>query len=186
MLEEINKATEVIKNGGVILYPTETVWGLGCDPTNDTAIDRILEIKKRPENKSLIILVPSEAILQRYVKNIPEVCYDLIDFADRPLTIVYPDAQHLSEKLTAKDNSIAIRLTKDEFCRKLMQKLKTGIVSTSANISGNPPPVAFHDISEEIKNNVDYIVNLPDRKGTGTPSQIIKIKANSEVEIIRK
>lgn len=186
MKSEVEKAVKIIQDGGVILYPTDTVWGLGCDPNNQAAIERIIEIKKRDQHKSFIILVPSEAILQRYVKEIPEVCYDLIDFADKPLTIVYPNAQHLSKLLCADDNSIAIRLTKDAFCKELMLKLKSGMVSTSANISGDKAPVELKDISSSISKAVDYIVNLPGHKGTKVPSQIIKIGANGEVQIIRK
>jgi L-threonylcarbamoyladenylate synthase len=186
MQEEINKAIDVIKKGGVILYPTDTVWGLGCDPKNDSAIEKIFKIKNRKEGKSLILLVPNEALLQRYVKEIPEVCYDLIDYAVEPMTIIYPMAQNMSKLIPANDNSVGIRITKDEFCKQLTQKLKSAIVSTSANVSGEPTPVNFSDLNEDILNNVDYIVNLPAHKGTAKPSQIIKIKGNSEVEIIRK
>ncbi|MEX1001178.1 MAG: L-threonylcarbamoyladenylate synthase [Crocinitomicaceae bacterium] len=186
MKEEIEKAAEIVRNGGVILYPTDTVWGLGCDPANDKAVEKLIAIKNRPAEKSLIILVPDEALLQRYVKEIPEVCYDLIDYATSPLTIIYPQAQHLSPLIPAEDNSIGIRLTKDEFCVKLMKKLRSGIVSTSANLSNSPTPLSFHEISEEIKHNVDYVVPLTNHKGTTKPSQIIKIGANSEVQIIRK
>lgn len=186
MKEEIEKAAEVIRNGGVILYPTDTVWGLGCDPTNDKAIEKILEIKNRPEGKSLIILVPSEAILQRYVKEIPDVCYDLIDAASSPLTIVYPNAQHLSNLITAEDNSIAIRLTKNKFCVELMNRMRAGLVSTSANISGEQTATTLKQVSKQIISKVDYIVNLPEIVGTNVPSQIIKIKTNGEFKIIRK
>ena len=186
MKGEIEKAVDVIRAGGVVLYPTDTVWGLGCDPTNDKAVEKILDIKNRPEGKSLIILVPSEAILQRYVKEIPNVCYDLIDAADKPLTIVYPNAQHVSNLISAEDNSLGIRLTKNDFCVQLMNKLKSGIVSTSANISGEPTATTLNEVSELIKRKVDYIVNLPEIVGTTVPSQIIKIKINGEFEIIRK
>ena len=172
--------------GGVILYPTDTIWGLGCDPTNDAAINKLLQIKNRSSLKSLVVLVHNESLLQRYAKEIPEVCYDLLDFADKPLTIVYPNAQHVSAAVTADDNSIAIRLTKDEFCTQLITRLKAGVVSTSANRSGEAAPISFEEVSEEVKNSVDYVVNLPGRLGTSKPSQIIKIKKNSEVEIIRE
>ncbi len=186
MIDEIKKAIEVIKNGGVILYPTDTIWGLGCDPNNEKAIDKIIEIKKRSENKSFILLVNSESLLNRYVKEIPEVCFQLIDYADKPLTIVYPNGQYVSKKILGKDGSIAIRLTKDEFCNKLIQQLKSGIVSTSANISGEKSPLKKEDISKEIINNVDYIVDLPLTGKYKAPSQIIKITEKSEVTIIRK
>jgi L-threonylcarbamoyladenylate synthase len=184
--EEIEKAYDVLRMGGVILYPTDTVWGLGCDPTNDEAITKLLAIKNRIQEKSLLILVPNEALLQRYVKEIPEVCFDLLDASIKPLTIVYPDAQYISEQLRAQDNSIAIRLTKDPFCVQLMHKLKSGLVSTSANLSGEATPKNLKDVTNEIKEQVDYIVDLPNMKGTSIPSQIIKIKTNGEIEIIRK
>ena len=186
MKEELEKASEVIKSGGVILYPTDTIWGLGCDPTNDAAIDKLLRIKQRDPSKSLIVLVNNEALLQRYVKEIPEVCYDLIDYADRPLTIVYPNGQYVSDKVKAEDNSIAIRLTKDPFCSKLIQRIKSGLVSTSANISNQPYIGDLDKLPEAIKDNVDYIVNLPLKNESAPPSQIIKIGADSEVTIIRK
>lgn len=186
MKTEIEKAFEVIKLGGVILYPTDTIWGLGCDPNNDKAIEKINQIKKRDASKHFIILVDSERLLNRYVKEIPEVCFDLIDYAVKPLTIVYPNGQYVSKKIMGNDGSIGIRLTKDEFCKKLIQRLKTGIVSTSANISNTPSPKTFKDISSDIINQVDYVVNLPLAQKNVNPSQIIKISEKSEVTIIRK
>jgi len=182
---EIHKAVETIKNGGVILYPTDTIWGLGCDPNNDKAIEKINQIKQRNEAKNFIILVDSERLLSRYVKEIPEVCYDLIDYAIKPLTIVYPKGQYVSKKVLADDSSIGIRLTKDEFSKKLIQQLKSGIISTSANMSGSSSPKNFKDISPDIINQVDYVVNLPLANKNTTPSQIIKITDKSEVTIIR-
>lgn len=183
---EIDKAAEVVRNGGVILYPTDTIWGLGCDPSNDEAIQKIIDIKKRADHKSFLILVNSERLLNRYVKEIPEVCFDLLDCADKPLTIIYPNAQHLSKKVIGKDNSIGIRLTDYSFCNQLMNSLKTGIVSTSANVAGEPSPTSFQDIDQEIIKAVDYVVNLPNEAKGAAPSQIIKISAKSEIEIIRK
>jgi L-threonylcarbamoyladenylate synthase len=186
MQTEIEKAIDVIRDGGVILYPTDTMWALGCDPKNDAAINRILEIKQSEGNKNLIVLVPNEQLLNRYVKEIPEVCYDLLDNALEPLTIIYPHAQHLSSLITAEDNSVGVRLTKDPFCQKICSKLKSGIVSTSANISGSNAPSEFKEVDNHIIENVDYVVNLPDYRGTTKPSQIIKIKENGEFQIIRK
>ena len=185
MRNEINKAVEIIKNGGVILYPTDTIWGLGCDPKNEEALDKINQIKERGDSKNFIILVDSERLLSRYVKEIPDVCFDLIDYAVKPLTIVYPKGQYVSSKVLADDGSIGIRLTKDEFCKKLIQQLKSGLVSTSANVSGEKSPVKFEDISNEIINQVDYVVNLPLASKNTNPSQIIKISDKSEVTIIR-
>ena len=184
--EEINKAKEVIDAGGVILYPTDTIWGLGCDPKNDDAIQKIIDIKKRSEAKHFIILVNSEQLLSRYVKEIPSVCFDLIDFASKPLTIIYPKGQYVSDKILGEDGSIGVRIVNTPFCKKLMERLKSGIVSTSANISGEPHPKSFEEISKEIKNNVDYIVNLPQKNQSDQASQIIKIGLNGEVKIIRK
>lgn len=186
MKTEIEKACEVIKNGGVILYPTDTIWGLGCDPTNDKAIEKLLKIKKRAASKSLILLVHNEALLQRYAKTIPDVCYDLLDFAVKPLTIVYPQGQHVSDYVLGPDKSIAIRITKDPFCVQLIQKLKAGLVSTSANISNQPYLNNLDEIDAEIKSQVDYIVDLPLQDKSGIASQIIKIGADSQVTIIRK
>ncbi len=186
MKEELEKAQEVIKNGGVILYPTDTIWGLGCDPTNDKAIEKLLAIKKRDPSKSLIVLVHNEALLQRYAKHIPEVCYDLIDYAIQPLTLIYPLGQHVSSYVLGSDKSIAIRLTKDPFCVQLIQRIKMGLISTSANISNQPYTNNLTDISSEIRDQVDYVVNLPLQNKSGRASQIIKIGENSEVTIIRK
>lgn len=186
MKAEIDKALEVIQNGGVILYPTDTIWGLGCDPTNDAAIEKLLKIKKRSPSKSLIVLVHNEALLKRYAKTIPEVCYDLLDFAEKPLTIVYPNGQYVSNYVLADDKSIAIRMTKDPFTVQLLQRLKAGLVSTSANISDQPYTNRLEDIDEEIKKQVDYIVDLPLQNKSGQASQIIKIGAGGEVTIIRK
>lgn len=186
MKEEIQKAVDVIRDGGVILYPTDTIWGLGCDPKNEDALDKLLNIKKRAANKSLIVLVNNEGLLQRYVKEIPDVCYDLIDYAERPLTIVYPHGQYVSQKVLGADNSIAVRISKDPFCSQLIQKLKHGLVSTSANISNQTYVNDINKLPAEIKDNVDYIVNLPLKNDKQPPSQIIQIGADSEVTIIRK
>lgn len=185
MREEIENAFETIKNGGIILYPTDTIWGIGCDPKNEEALEKINQLKKR-SNKNFIVLVESERLLSRYAKIIPEVCYDLIDFAEKPLTIIYPKGQFVAKQVLAEDGSIGVRVVKDKFCSTLIQKLKGGITSTSANVSGEKSPVKFEDISDIIKNGVDYIVKLPLENKTPIPSQIIKIGENSEVTIIRK
>lgn len=186
MKEEVEKAAEIIKAGGIILYPTDTIWGIGCDPANDKAVNRIFELKGRDSQKSLILLVSSEQLLNKYVKEIPDICYDLIDLSDKPLTIVYPRGQHVAPGVCAEDGSIAIRFTKDEFCSKLMNKTSCGLISTSANISGEAFPLSLDDISDSIRNGVDYIVNLPLQNKVIKPSQIVKIGLNNEVTIIRK
>jgi L-threonylcarbamoyladenylate synthase len=185
--EEVDKAAKVIQAGGVLLYPTDTIYGLGCDPSNEEAVERIMKIKQRSLNKSFILLVDNEARLKRYAKVIPEVCYDLIDYADRPLTIVYPDGQHVSKQVLAEDGSIAIRLTNDPFCVALMRAAKCGLVSTSANISNQAyTGASLDDMPESIKGEVDYIVDLPLNNPNAKPSQIIKIGVDSQVSIIRK
>lgn len=186
MKEEIEKAYNVIKEGGIILYPTDTIWGIGCDPKNEKALAKINALKNRSTAKNFIVLVESERLLNRYAKVIPEVCFDLIDYANKPLTIIYPKGQFVAKDVLAADGSIGIRLVKDEFCSKLIQKLKSGLISTSANVSGEKSPSNFEDVSEVIKNGVDYIVNLPLEKKDISPSQIIKISEKSEVTIIRK
>jgi L-threonylcarbamoyladenylate synthase len=184
--EEIHKCFEIIKEGGVILYPTDTIWGLGCDPQNEAAIEKINKIKKRLKDKSYILLVGEERHLNYYIPEFPEVCYDLVDFAESPLTIIYPNARNVSASLLPEDKSLGIRITKDEFCKKLCQRLKGGIVSTSANISGKDSPKSFSDIDPEIKKSVDYIVNLRQNENMSTPSSIVKIGSKGEVKIIRK
>lgn len=184
-MDNIKKAVEILRNGGVILYPTDTIWGLGCDPTNDKAIQRIFEIKKRPANKSLILLAESMTQVEQFVPNFPDVCYDLTDFAESPLTIVYPCSRNLSPLVCGDDKSIAIRVSKDVFCKKLIQQFRKPIVSTSANISGERFPLHFDDISNEITEKVDFILENPNYVGTTQPSKIIKIAQNGEVKILR-
>ncbi|MCB0477475.1 MAG: threonylcarbamoyl-AMP synthase [Crocinitomicaceae bacterium] len=186
MSEEVQKCVEIIRKGGVILYPTDTIWGLGCDPKNEQAIEKINQIKNRDESKSYIMLVAEERQLNFYVPEIPDICYDLIDFAVRPTTIIYDNAKNVSPMILAQDGSLGIRLTKDPFCQKLCQQLKTGVVSTSANISGAASPQSFNEIEDSIKNSVDYIVNLRQNEKMTTPSSILKIGTNGEVKIIRK
>lgn len=187
MREEVEKAAKIIKDGGVLLYPTDTIYGLGCDPSNEEAVDRIMKIKQRSPNKSFILLVDNEAKLQRYAKIIPEVCYDLIDYADRPLTIVYPEGQHVAKQVLAEDGSVAIRITDDPFCVALMRAINCGLVSTSANISNQAyTGDSLDDMPQSIKDSVDLVVDLPLRNPNSKPSQIIKIGKDSEVTIIRK
>lgn len=186
MKEEIQKALDCVRNGGVLLYPTDTIWGLGCDPANDSAIQKICAIKQRDESKHFIILVNSDAMLERYVEKVPEICYDLLDMAENPLTIVYPGGKNVSKKILAEDGSIAIRKTSNPFCSALIQQLKHGLVSTSANISGQPFSGKFSDIDSSILEKADYVVNLNHNDQPGKPSQIIKIGLKGELQIIRK
>jgi len=185
-MDDIAKAVEIIQNGGVILYPTDTIWGIGCDPTNEKAIKRIIEIKKRSEGKSFILLADSINRVERYVKEFPEVCYDLVDLATEPLTIIYPVSMGLSPLVCGEDGSVAFRVTADMFCRRLIQQLKKPIVSTSANISGKSFPIRFEDIAQEIVDQVDFVLDNPDYIGTKNPSKIIKFSKNGNIELIRR
>ncbi len=183
---EIEKAITVLKRGGIILYPTDTVWGIGCDATNAQAIDKIFELKMRAESKSMICLVSDFKMLQQYVEEVPEVAYDILKYATKPTTIIYDRPLRVAENIIATDNTLGIRVARDPFCGKLIRKLKRPIVSTSANISGESTPKNFKEISKAILDGVDYVVNLPlQNKGT-KPSSIIKIGSDSTVKIIRK
>ena len=186
MDEEIKKATEVLKKGGTILYPTDTVWGIGCDATNSKAVNKIYKLKVRVPYKSLIILVLDKNELQKYVTNVPEFAYDLIDCVDEPLTVIYKKGRNVAKDVIAPDGSIAIRIPDNQFCQKLLKLFGKPITSTSANISGDETPISFGKISEEIKNSVDYVVKS-DRfvVSRPRPSTIVKVLDNGEIEIIR-
>lgn len=185
--DEVKKAVEVMRSGGVILYPTDTVWGIGCDATNEEAVKRVYEIKRRSDSKALICLVDSEARLTRYVRHVSDVTWDMIELATKPLTVIYDNATGLAPNLLAEDGSVGIRITKEEFSKELCFRFQKPIVSTSANISGEPTPQTFDEISDEIKNAVDYVVKYSQRcKEKHQPSSIIKINADGEFTIIRK
>jgi len=186
MREEINKALETLKRGGLILYPTDTVWGIGCDSANPEAIEKVFALKERSESKSLICLVSDFKMLNQFVEEIPEVAYDILKYAAKPTTIIYDDPIRISENLIADDNSLAFRVTKDDFCTKLLNKLRRPIVSTSANKSGKKTPQSFKEIAPEILEGVDYIVNLHRTKKTNPPSTIIKLTKDGRVSVIRK
>lgn len=184
--EDISKAIEVMNRGGVILYPTDTIWGLGCDATNEEAVKRIYEIKRRNDAKALITLVDSEAKIDFYVREVPEVAWQLIDVAERPLTIIYDGARNLAPNLLAEDGSAGIRITKEEFSRNLCMRMRRAIVSTSANISGEPSPKCFADISPEILKAVDYVCTSRRNETHNPPaSNIIKLGVGGEVKVIR-
>ena len=186
MQEEINKVLTVLENGGIILYPTDTIWGIGCDAKNEAAIHKIYEIKKRIHSKSLIILLDDDRKLNRFVREVPEVVWDILDYATKPTTVIYPEAINLPKNIVANDGSIAIRITKNDFCRKLIQRFKNPIVSTSANIAGSEAPKDFKDIAPEILKAVDHVVNLDAFEKNNEPSTIIKIGLKGELNIIRK
>lgn len=187
MEQEIKKSLEILRAGGVILYPTDTVWGLGCDATNENAVKKIFGIKEREESKSLIVLVSDENQLNRYVKNVPEIAWELIEASEKPITIIYPDVSGLANNLIAEDKSLGIRIPEDEFCKKLLLQFKKPIVSTSANISGDKTPGNFSDISEQLKEKVDYVVKWRQQETQQkNSSSIIKLSSKGEIEILRK
>ncbi|TKG94634.1 threonylcarbamoyl-AMP synthase [Puteibacter caeruleilacunae] len=185
--EEIQKATEVLQQGGIILYPTDTIWGIGCDATNAEAVKRIYEIKQREDSKSMLVLMNNPNMIERFVEEVPEVAWDLLDVADKPMTIIYPGAKNFAANLVAEDRSIGIRLTEEAFSSGLLSRFRKPIVSTSANISGEPSPKNFGEISEEIKGLVDYVVDFRrDEVSNPAPSSILKLGVGGEIQILRK
>jgi L-threonylcarbamoyladenylate synthase len=187
MNEDINKALEVLRNGGVILYPSDTIWGIGCDATNAEAVKRIYGIKEREDSKSMLVLVHSEAMLPTYVGEMPEVAWELLEAATEPMTIIYPGAKNLAPNLVGADGTIGIRVTTDEFCRTLISRFKKPIVSTSANISGQPSPGNFDEIDPALHRQADYVVRWrQDDLSRAKPSSIIKLGPGGEIEILRK
>ena len=186
-LTDIHDAVEVIKRGGIILYPTDTIWGIGCDAANLEAVARVYAIKQRVDSKALICLLGSDASLPFYSTGIPDVAYNLIEFSERPLTLILDGARNLAPNLLAEDGSIALRVTKEEFSQTLCLRCKRAIVSTSANISGSPAPATFSEISPEILAAVDYVcTSRRDEKSGAKPSSIIKLSATNEIKIIRE
>lgn len=184
--EEVIKAYEIIKEGGIILYPTDTVWGIGCDATNPEAVAKIYKLKQRAETQSMIVLMNGEKMMYNVFKNIPEVAWQIMDLSENPTTLVLDKPRNVAPNLVATDNTLGIRLVKEPFCFKLLERMKKPLVSTSANISGQPTPKSFKEISPEIIKGVDYVVNLQRDKIAGKPSTIIKLSSDSQVKIIRK
>jgi L-threonylcarbamoyladenylate synthase len=187
MNEDIKNAVEVLKQGGLILYPTDTIWGIGCDATNEQAVNKVYALKKRADSKAMLVLLNNLNTLPQYVSDVPPIAWELIEANDKPMTIIYPGAKNFAPNLVADDGSIGIRIVKDNFCEKLLDRFKKPIVSTSANVSGNSSPTTFHEIGEEIKSGVDYIIktkqeNLIIRRA----SSIIKLDAYGRIRIIRQ
>jgi len=179
-------AISSLKSGGVILYPSDTIWGLGCDVRMDASIEKLLQIKQRPTEKGLIVLISKIEQLSEYVEEVPEIAWDLVEFAEDPLTVIYPKGKNVSRHLLGPDGSIAIRLVKDEFCKGLIYRYQRGIVSTSANLSGDPSPINFETVPGSIKEQVDYILQNPNsKKGSGKPSKIVKLGLGGEYALIR-
>jgi L-threonylcarbamoyladenylate synthase len=185
--DEVNKALKVVQDGGIILYPTDTIWGIGCDATNTDAVKKIYALKQREEIKSMIILVDTDNKLQSYITEVPDIAFDLIAYAENPLTLVMPGARNISPALIAADGSVGIRVTNNPFCQQLIQRLRKPMVSTSANISGRPAPEYFSKIDDDIINGVDYVVDI-DQHSTEVkkPSTIMRLAPNGSFEFIRR
>lgn len=187
MKEDIQKAIEVMGAGGLILYPTDTIWGIGCDATNEDAVRKVYELKQRSDSKSMIVLIDNPVKLDYYLADTPSLAWDLIEVSDKPLTIIYDGARNIAPNLIAEDGSLAIRVTKEKFSQELCRRFRKAIVSTSANISGQASPQNFADISDIIKNGVDYVVNYrQDDTSTSKASGIIKLGKSGEVKVIRE
>jgi len=185
--EEVNKALEVLKSGGLILYPTDTIWGIGCDATNAEPVERIYKLKGRDAGKSLIILLDNENKLQSYVREVPDLAYDLIEYAEHPLTIIYSGAKNLAPNVIHEDGSIGIRIIRHPFCQQLISRFRKPIVSTSANLSGKPSPSNFSEIDDEIINGVDYVVNLEQNEaGKKQSSTVMKLNPDGSFKFIRQ
>ena len=183
---EVHAAFEVIQNGGLILYPTDTVWGIGCDATNKEAVSKVYALKKRAEHLGMICLMNGEKMMYSVFKDIPEVAWQIIDLSEHPTTLVLDNPRNIATNLIATDKSLGIRIVKEPFCFKLMERMKKPLVSTSANFTNQPTPTAFKDINLEIIKAVDYVVNLNRDKLAGKPSTIIKLTADSQVKVLRK
>lgn len=176
-----------MQEGGIILYPTDTIWGVGCDATNPDAVRRVYEIKKRADSKAMLVLVDSSVKVDFYVQDVPEIAWDLIELADKPLTIIYTGARNLAPNLIAGDGTVGIRVTNEDFSRRLCRQFRKAVVSTSANISGEPSPANFSEISDDVKLQVDYIVGFrQDDISRPKPSSIIKLDKGGVIKIIRE
>ena len=185
--EDINEACEVLKRGGVILYPTDTIWGIGCDATNSDAVKRVYEIKRRADNKALIVLTDSMTKVDFYVDEVPDIAYDLVDMAVKPLTVIYSGARNLAPELMGEDGTVGIRVTREAVSQGICRRFRKAIVSTSANVSGEPSPTTFAEISDEIKSAVDYIVEArQDETHPAQASSIIMLGKGGLVKVIRE
>jgi L-threonylcarbamoyladenylate synthase len=185
--QEVQRALEVLRAGGIILYPTDTIWGIGCDATNSRAVEKVYKLKQRVESKSLIVLLDDMEKLPVYVEKVPEITFDLLNSIDTPLTIIYSNARNLAKNVMAADKTIAIRIVREHFCKELIRSFNKPIVSTSANVSNDPTALMFSNISKEISEKADYIVNLyQNRLNQTKPSTIIRLFESGEYEVIRK
>ena len=185
MKTEIEQALAILKRGGLILYPTDTLWGIGCDATNAVAVEKVFQLKDRAESMAFICLVNDYKMLNKFVEKVPEIAYELLKNTDKPTTIIYYGPIGVARNLIADDNSLAIRVVQDDFCKKLIRKFRWPIVSTSANVSGEKAPQSFQEINPKILEGVDYVVNLHRNKKAANPSAIIKLKNDGTATIIR-
>ena len=187
MIEDIKAALEVLQKGGVILYPTDTIWGIGCDACNEDAVKKVYAIKKRIDSKSMLVLMENASLIDRYVMEVPDIAFDLIELTDKPLTIIFDGARSLAKNLIADDGSVGIRITTEKFSSELIRRFKRPIVSTSANLSGKPSPACFNEIDQEIIDAVDYVVKFrQDDTQKAIPSSIMKLGRGGEIKIIRE
>src|ERR1700743_593938 len=185
--DEVAKAFKVLQEGGIILYPTDTIWGIGCDATNTEAVKKIYALKQRDEAKSMIILLDTENKMKSYIQEVPSIAYELIEYAENPLTLVMPGAKNISPALISADGSVGVRVAKHDFCQQLIQKLRKPLVSTSANISGRPSPQNFGQVEQEIIDGVDYVVDLDQHsKEIKDPSTIMRLEPDGRFEFIRR
>lgn len=185
--DEVGKALKIVQEGGIILYPTDTIWGIGCDATNTESVKKIFKLKQRDEAKSMIILLDTENKLESYVREVPAIAYDLIEYAENPLTLVMPGAKNISPALISEDGSVGIRVAKHDFCQQLIQRLRKPLVSTSANISGKPSPQNFGQIDQEIIDGVDYVVDLEQHSfELKKPSTVMRLQPDGRFEFIRR
>ena len=184
--DDLKKAVEVLKRGGIILYPSDTIWGLGCDATRQEAVERIFSIKRRDDGRSLIVLVNGFGMLEHYVRSVPEIAYQLAEIAVSPLTIIYPEGRNLAPGVRVSDGSVGIRICSDGFCNELVTRFGKPVISTSANISDTPAPAVFSEIDKVIADSADYVVSYRQTDRTrNTPSSIIKVEYNGVIKIIR-
>ena len=183
---EVHNAFEVIQNGGIILYPTDTVWGIGCDASNEEAVKKVYALKQRDESKSMIVLLNGDKMMYTVFKEIPETAWQILDVSEKPTTLILDNPRNVAKNIVAEDNTLGVRIVKEPFCFKLMERMKRPLVSTSANISGNFTPKSFKDIDPEIIKGVDYVVNLQREKICEKQSTIIKLSLDNQVKIIRK
>ncbi|HEY4324204.1 MAG TPA: L-threonylcarbamoyladenylate synthase [Mucilaginibacter sp.] len=185
--DEVSKALKIILNGGIILYPTDTIWGIGCDATNTEAVKRIYKLKQRDEAKSMIILLDTENKMESYISDVNPLAFDLIEYAENPLTLIMPGAKNISGELIAGDGSVGIRIVKHPFCQQLIQRMRKPLVSTSANISGKPSPQYFAQIEPEIIAGVDYVVDIDQHDmEIKNPSTILRLEPDGKFEFIRR